>query len=110
MSELSTVFIVPFVLFALSLATMLTALSVETIFTFLAYGAHGLDRGGSSGQVATLYLSAVTLENPGEYDQGVDQNVILLGTDPRFDRLRKEPRFIRIVEALGLPNGGPTYR
>ncbi len=34
----------------------------------------------------------------------------LTGTDPRFDVLRSEPRFARILEELGLPNGGPTYR
>jgi len=35
--------------------------------------------------------------------------VTVIGTDPRFDPLREDPRFISIIEEMGLPNGGPTY-
>jgi Tfp pilus assembly protein PilF len=37
------------------------------------------------------------------------QTVTVISTDPRLDPLREDPRFIRIVEEMGLPNGGPTY-
>ena len=37
-------------------------------------------------------------------------NVIYIGVDPGYDPLRREPRFIQIIEELGLPNGGPAYR
>ena len=37
-------------------------------------------------------------------------SLLTIGTDPRFDPLRRDPRFIRIIEEMGLPNGGPTYR
>jgi hypothetical protein len=34
-----------------------------------------------------------------------DPTIIVIGTDWAFDPLRRDPRFIRIVEQLGLPNG-----
>jgi serine/threonine-protein kinase len=42
------------------------------------------------------------------YD-GRSPTLVSIGTDPRLDPLRRNPRFIRIVEGMGLPNGGPTY-
>ena len=62
---------------------------------------------------------AAPLVQLGELDQAVElleqlhqdrsPMITVIGTDPRFNPLREDPRFIRIVEAMGLPNGGPTY-
>jgi TolB-like protein len=34
-----------------------------------------------------------------------DPTLVTLGIDPNWDPLRQDPRFLRIIEALGLPNG-----
>ena len=36
-----------------------------------------------------------------------DPTIIVIGSDWAFDPLRRDPRFIRMVEQLGLPNGRP---
>ena len=36
-------------------------------------------------------------------------SLIIIGLDPRFDPLRRDPRFIRVVEEMDLPNGSPAY-
>ncbi len=61
----------------------------------------------------------VPLVQLGEYERAVEllerlyaersPTLITIGTDPRLDPLRREPRFIRMIEEMGLPNGGPDY-
>jgi hypothetical protein len=34
-----------------------------------------------------------------------DPTMIVIGTDQAFDPLRQDPRFIRMIEELRLPNG-----
>lgn len=36
-----------------------------------------------------------------------EAGLAIIGTDPAWDSLRAEPRFIRITQALGVPNGSP---
>ena len=34
-----------------------------------------------------------------------DPTLVTIGIDPNWDPLRRNPRFLRVIEALGLPNG-----
>ncbi|NJD20515.1 MAG: hypothetical protein FIA95_14690 [Gemmatimonadetes bacterium] len=62
-----------------------------------------------SRDLATLSLCIEDMDGAiGYLQRGLeegDPNLIMIGTSRAFDPLRSDPRFIRIVEALGLPNG-----
>lgn len=67
------------------------------------------DARGQGRYLAPLFMAlgdtAAALDHLEQAMRANDARIAAIGTDPAFDPLRSSPRFIRMVEALGVPNG-----